>query len=776
MLIIKLFFMRWIAKLILIGIVLYTFTPMSQACPCGWNDLDDKCNPEPCDNPDFSESKDVNDIVEYVNKHGATKEHLNSIPSDKRTDFFHNADPGKVSKDWVSDNMKYMDSKDFHRYYTHSSTTKEDRDKMRDHMHECKGKKDYDFWKSVYTPESEKEFWENYQLGDITAMFKGMSFEEILAAVEVWLDGEGTKQLGEVPPAALQQALANQGLGVASMEYPDETQIIIDEGSLMINGNIIELESLETGSYDIAVDEQGNVKINDVTVSDATLAAEGLNIYVYDGDFSTATFSANDAYNFTIRDDGTLSGDWVDALTIYDLSNYTSSYTNLDLKDIQIYNASGIDLFGSYMLIDSAQLVLIIRWSDATNSYLTATLEDVQGLRIYADGTYEFNSATALNDEFRDLSISNANDAKLDSLGNFYVASVQQFNSGAASVYNATNLEFIPEGIHFIYDVNNNIVSIDAADYTLRAALATFVKVGDLNFTNIADAELTIANGDITKGKVTSTKDDNGFVLLNPFAITVDSLDAGESVSWDATSSPLSMSFTGEITAGFLNLGYFRSYAPTGDFYAWFKPNNVEYIFHSGLLVIDKISSEFEDMLSCPINLSCNANVSYRYGFECGEFQIGGFYQFNHTIPMKSFRLTAKQNRYSICIRKVATQHYSIWDSLADLFDKDIISNERVMMMKLLGTQMESVYYGRAGDTATMNLSGSAEYITNISIERTSIDTRSYYGYFNIIEENSTRYVKVAPSMIAPKIIYQYQTFNYTDKMMLDDDLNKAKC
>jgi len=477
-----------------------------------------------------------------------------------------------------------------------------------------------------------------------------------------------------------------------------------------------------------------------------------------------------DIVNFTLKPDGTLLNQYAAQVELVDSEDHHSIYTDLDLLSLVTEDATGMTIIGSNAFIESASRVLITRKDTTTGDILIAIIEDALGLKIYADGTYKFDNATIIRDDYKDVVLDNVTGGKLDTLGNYYADHVDSFQFGNKYLTDVTNLEYLPDQLKFVYDTNGILISIAPTDYTIKTDEASRIKILDLELQDILESELTIVGNVIVKGNVTSGDENNSFQIHFPTDINL-TLDSNQSAFWDSRVQPFSLKLQGLVKAGFLNLGYFIAYEPEGNLLAWFELDHVDYEINNGLLVIDKISPILDDMMSCPNNQTCKVNVSYNYGFTCGEFAQGASYQYNHTELDKSFKEISQKQAYTICTKKYPAQSFPAWDILNDIPSKSTTILGNMTYEKFLDKKMAPVYHGITDNNATLKFSSNLHKIEDIKIEKHGIKSITTHGNFEIIEENSSRFVKVNRSLISAKAIKHYETFNYTSTIKITDRL-----
>jgi len=477
-----------------------------------------------------------------------------------------------------------------------------------------------------------------------------------------------------------------------------------------------------------------------------------------------------DIYNFTIKPDGTLTNDFVAAIELVDTDDHHSIYTGMDLVALATNNVTGMTIVGSNVFLNTATEVVITRRDHTTGALLVAVLQDAVGLKIYADGTYEYDSAIEIRDGYKDVYLDNATQGKLDPLGNYYADHVDYMEFQDKKITNADNLEYLPDGLQFIYDEYGMVVSIGPAEYTIKTDHADKIKILDLVLENVLESELSIVGNIIIQGNVTSGDENNSFQIHFPTDINL-SLDAGETAFWDSRVKPFSLKLQGNVKAGFLNLGYFRAHEPQGELLAWFENDHVNYQMFNGILVIDKISPTLNDMMDCPNNETCRVNISYNYGFTCGDFAKTGSYQYNHTDIQKSFKEVSQKDSYIICTKKYTSQNFIGWDVLNDIPTKKTTIFGNMTYAKYHSDIMKPIYHGITDNNATLSFSGDLLEITDIDITRKKIRSFSRHGNFEIIEVNSSRFVKVNMSEISARAIKQYRTFNYSSFITITDRL-----
>jgi len=477
-----------------------------------------------------------------------------------------------------------------------------------------------------------------------------------------------------------------------------------------------------------------------------------------------------DIVNFTLKPDGTLLNQYVAQVNLVDTEDHHSIYTDLDLLSMVTEDATGMTIIGSNAFIESASRVLITRKDTSTGDILIAIIEDAIGLKIFADGTYKFDNATIIRDDYKDVVLENVIGGKLDTLGNYYADHVDSFQFGNKLLTDVTNLEYLPDQLKFVYDSNGILISIAPTDYTIKTDEASTITILDLELNDILESELTIVGNVIVKGNVTSGDENNSFQIHFPTDINL-TLGENQSAFWDSRIMPFSLKLQGLVRAGFLNLGYFIAYEPEGNLLAWFELDHVDYEINNGLLVIDKISPTLEDMMSCPNNQTCKINISYNYGFTCGDFPQGGSYQYNHSELDKSFREISQKDAYTICTKKYPSQTFIDYDILNDIPNKATTIFGNMTYERYLEYIMRPVYHGISDNNATMSFSSNLHTIKDLKIERKEIRSFTRHGNFEIIEENSSRYVKVNRTQIAPKAINNYGTFNYTSTIKITDRL-----
>ena len=223
---------------------------------------------------DWNADTSVDDMASYCADNGCTSSDLTNIPSDKRADFFAHEDTNwndysvETLQQYSSElDMNSAKGRNFLRNTDHNTQMQ-----ILNNIDQYGGHPlPSDFFSEVMTDQSLNAYWNNYNFGDISKFFSGLTLSESLGAIAAFLDGPGIiREMDDIPDNVMQEALNDQGYDIDNLTYPDDADINLDNGILTINNNTIDLSTFTGGDNTIIVDDDGTLNVNGVAVNDSS--------------------------------------------------------------------------------------------------------------------------------------------------------------------------------------------------------------------------------------------------------------------------------------------------------------------------------------------------------------------------------------------------------------------------------------------------------------------------------------------------------------------------